>query len=69
MQALKGVADVMRAKGGVECRTAAWDGERVEFVRGKDLVKWVAANPDACSRFCAAGDAAAVGRPGQRRRR
>lgn len=56
MQSLKGVADAMRSKGGVECRTAAWDGERVEFVRGKDLVKWVAANPDACSIFCGTGD-------------
>lgn len=48
---LKEFADRLRAKDGVEARTAVLQGHRVEFVRGKDLVRWLAAHPDEAARF------------------
>jgi hypothetical protein len=42
-------AEALRSKGGVECRSGVLNGERVELFRGKDLVRWVKANPAKCA--------------------
>lgn len=59
--ALKDFADTLRAKGGVEARTAVLGGHRVEFVRGKDVLRWIDAHPEKASRFCSKGKALLVG--------
>lgn len=45
-QPLKEFADLLRTKDGVEGRSAVLDQERVEIIRGKDLVRYIAANQD-----------------------
>lgn len=42
-------AEALRSKGGVENRSAVLQGERFELFRGKDLLRWVVANPSKCA--------------------
>ena len=57
-------AEALRSKGGVECRSGVLNGERVELFRGKDLVRWVKANPAKCA--AAAGGERVRGGGGRR---
>lgn len=43
------VAEALRSKGGIECRSGVLGGERVELFRAKDFVRWVQAHPEKCA--------------------
>lgn len=43
---LRSLADALRAKGGVEWRSAVMADQRVEFIRGKDLAAHMRAHPE-----------------------
>jgi hypothetical protein len=65
------LAETLRGKGGVESRSAVLHGERVEFFRGKDIVRFLKATPEAWTKFaslgappCAARHARPPARPG-----
>lgn len=49
------LAETLRGKGGVESRSAVLHGERVEFFRGKDFVRFLKATPEAWSKFASLG--------------
>lgn len=42
--AINSFADALRARGGVESRSAVLGSERVEIIRGKDFGRWFRAN-------------------------
>lgn len=46
---IKQFAEALRSKGGIENRSGVLQGERFELFRGKDLVRWVKANPEKCA--------------------
>lgn len=49
MDTIKQFAEALRSKGGIENRSGVLQGERFELFRGKDLVRWVKANPEKCA--------------------
>lgn len=55
-------AEALRSKGGVENRAGVLDAERFDLFRGKDLVRWVKANPSKCAAAAAGWLPAAAAR-------
>lgn len=51
----KALADELRKKNGVEWREAIMADQRVEFIRGKDLARWLQAHEDKLAGVTAAG--------------
>ena len=59
---LKQLADKLRAKNGVEWRSSILQDQRVEFIRGKDLARYLRSHEEQLQPFVSKGVARCPGR-------
>ena len=53
---LRGLADSLRAKGGIDWRQAVLHDKRVEFFRGKDFAAYFRQHPEKMAPFVTKGE-------------